>query len=189
MRMNKRRCRWRFRRGDFPIAFLVDAGAEIPLLRALLDYKGRAALRARLGDGLVRRREIAVRIPAATVEDAPCPASLRCAAPDKFALVAFRAFDPQRDRARVLALRIILAAHEISEAARATQQNAFVQRAFFVEHHVRLQRFSSAAGKAPRCFAIRVARAREERAKAPALDRHFLAAVVAINYAALAFAV
>ena len=40
-------------RGHFPIALFVDASAEIPLLRPLLDNKRRPALRARLGNRLV----------------------------------------------------------------------------------------------------------------------------------------
>src|SRR5579863_364048 len=116
--MNERR-RWRrLRCCHFPIALLIDARAEIPLFRPLLDHKRRSALRARLGNRLVRRRKIAIWIAAASVENPPAASSLGSAAPHKLTLVALRAFDPQRDRPRVFALRIILAADKISVAAR-----------------------------------------------------------------------
>lgn len=108
-------------RGHFPIAIFADASAEIPLLGPLLDDERRAALRARLGNGFKRCCEIAIRVTAAAIKNSAAPSSFRGAAPDKLSFIALRAFDSQRDRARVLALRIILAADEIPVPARASQ--------------------------------------------------------------------
>src|ERR1700683_5424975 len=189
LRMNKRRRRRWFRCGDFPIAAFADAGPEVSLLGALRDDKRRSALRARLANGLMRRREVAIRVAAATVENPSPPAALRCPAPDKFPLVALRAFDTQCDWPRVFALRIVLAPDEIAKPTRATQQHATVGGALFIQNHVGLQRLLGARRQTPRRFAIRVARAGKKRPEAPALDGHFLPAIVAVNDAALAFAV
>ena len=108
--MHERR---RLRRSHFPIAAFADASSEIALLGSLFDNERRAAFRTRLSNWLVRSGEVAIRISAATVENSAAPSSLGRAAPDEFSLIALRAFDPQRDRTRVLALRIILAADEI----------------------------------------------------------------------------
>src|SRR3984885_8562478 len=189
LRMNKRRRRRRFRCGDFPIAILADAGPEVSLLGTLLDDKRSSALRARLGNGLMRSREVAIRVAAATVEDPSPPTALRCPAPDKFPFVALWAFNAQCDWPRVFALRIVLAADEIAKPTRATQQHATVGGAFFIQNHVGLQRLLGACRQTPRRFAIRVSGARKKRPEAPALDGHFLPAIVAVNDAALAFAV
>jgi hypothetical protein len=80
LRLGRRRRSYgggRLRSFDFPIAILAQAGAEVAALRALLDDKGGAALRARFGDRLVRRGEIAIGVAAATVEDVAATASLR----------------------------------------------------------------------------------------------------------------
>src|ERR1700723_2806549 len=189
LRMNKRRRRRWFRRGDFPIAIFADAGPEISLFGALLDDKRSSALRARLGNGLMRRREVAIRVAAATVENPPPTTALRGPAPDKFPLVALRAFDAQRDWPRVFALRIVLAADEIAKATRAAQQYTTVGGTLFIQNHVGLQRLLGAGRQTPGRLAIRVARTRKERPEASALDGHFLPAIVAVNDAALAFAV
>src|SRR6185437_16630832 len=131
--MDKRRG---LRRGHFPIAIFPDAGAEIPLLGPLLDDKRRTALRARLGNRLKRSSEIAVRITAAAIKNPAAPSSLRGAASDKLSFIALRALNPQRDRARVLALRIILAADEIAEASRPADQLPAVVRTLFADGNV-----------------------------------------------------
>src|SRR5271166_942305 len=56
-------------RGDFPVAAILNTRAKIAELGALFDDVGRAALRAGLVDGLVRRSEIAIGVAAAAVED------------------------------------------------------------------------------------------------------------------------
>src|SRR6185437_4748337 len=129
----------RFRRGHFPIALFVDARAEITLLGPLFDNKRRAAFRARLGNRFVRRREIALGIAAAAIKNSPGTASLGSAAPHKLAFITFRAFDSQRDRTRVLALRIILAANKIAEAPGAANQLPTVLRTLFADRNVGLQ--------------------------------------------------
>ena len=58
----------RLRRFNLPIASLFDARAEAAGLCTLLDDKRRAALGARLVDGLVRGGEIAIGITAAALE-------------------------------------------------------------------------------------------------------------------------
>lgn len=112
---------------------------------ALLDYEWRAAFRARLVDGFVRRGEIAIGIAAAAVENASGAAAAGNAAAHEFAFIAFRAFDAESDGARVLALRIIRAADEIAEAALAAEKLGIVERAFFVERDVRLAGHARAA--------------------------------------------
>ena len=62
----------------------------------------------------------------------------------------------------------------------APQQLIVARWAFFIERNVRLARFLRALHKAARRFAIRISRARKERAETAALDDHFFAAVVAI---------
>ena len=115
----------------FPIAAIFDARPEDALFGALFDDEWRSALRAGLVDRLVRRSEIAIRVAAATVENAPCAAAFRSAATHKFAFVALRAFDAERNRAGVFALRIILAADEIAEASLSAEQERIVERALF----------------------------------------------------------
>ena len=128
----------------------------------------------------MRRGEIAIGIAAAAVENAAGAASARNTAAHEFAFVAFRAFDAERDGACVLALRIIGAADEIAEAALAAEKLRVVERAFFVERNVRLARDARATHQAARRFAIGITLAREKNAETPALDDHFLAAIVAI---------
>src|SRR5271155_3879790 len=167
-------------RFNFPIAAFFDAGAEISLFGVFFNDEWGGAFRARLVERLVRRGEIAIGIAAAAVENAAGAASARNAAAHKFAFVALRALDAERDGPRVLALRIIRAADEIAEAALAAQQLRVVQRAFFIERNIGLARDARPAHQTARGFAIRVALAREKHAEAPALDDHFLAAIIAI---------
>src|SRR5260370_41657628 len=77
------------------VAAFFQATAHYADLGLLLHDERRAALRARLGQRHMRRREIAIGIPRAAVEDAwpPAPALAGAAAPHEFALIAFRAFD------------------------------------------------------------------------------------------------
>ena len=122
--------------GDFPIAAILDAGAEVALLRALLDDERRAALRTWLVDGLVRSGEIAVWITAAAVENSATAFAARGAATDKFAFVALGAFDAERDRPRVLAFRIAGAADEFAEAAVLLDEAVAAESAFFIERFI-----------------------------------------------------
>ena len=69
-------CHWSFRNGRFPVATFLYAGAHSSVLAALLDDERRAAFRARLGDGQVRRGEIAIGIVVAAVENPARAASL-----------------------------------------------------------------------------------------------------------------
>src|SRR5216683_6300097 len=130
----------------------------------------------------MRRREIAVGIPRAAVENARTPPpALACAAPPhKFALIAFRAFDAHGDRPRVLALGISGAADELAKAPVLLHQTVAAQRALFLEWLVGLVRDARSRHQPPGGFAIGIPGAREESAKSSALDGHFLAAVVAI---------
>ena len=133
-------------RGHFPIAVLSDARPEIALLGPLLDDKRRAALRARLGNWLVWSCKIAIGIAAATIKNPPGAAPLGTAAPHEFPFIAFRTLDPQRDRTRVLALRIILAADKIAEASRAANQFPAIIWTFFADGNIGLQRLLRSAG-------------------------------------------
>src|SRR6266702_441843 len=102
------------------------------------------------------------------------------AAAHEFALIAFRTFDPQGDRARVLALRIAGAANEFAVPAVLFHQAFAAERALFIERFVGLARLARAFHEAARGLAIRVARAGQERTEAPALDGHLPAAVLAV---------
>src|SRR5215471_1749822 len=101
----------------FPVAAFLDARAHSADLGILLDDEIRPALRAGLGNGHVRCGEIAVGIARAAVKHARPPAASGAAATNEFALVAFGAFNPQRDRPRVLALWIRRASDEFTVAA------------------------------------------------------------------------
>ena len=94
--------------------------------------------------------------------------------------MAFRAFDAQGDRPRVLAFRITRAADEFAEAAVFFHQPAFACRTLFIQRLIRLPRDARAFHQPPRGLTIRISRAGEEHAEAAALDGHFLAAIVAI---------
>jgi len=150
------------------------------LLSALLHDEGRAALGTRFVNRLVRRGEIAIRIAAAAIENAAGAAAARNSAPYKFTFIAFRALDSQRDGSRVFALWIIRATDEIAEAARPAQELRIVQRAFFIERNIRLARDACAFHQSSRGFTIGITFAREKHAEAPALNHHFLAAIVAV---------
>src|SRR5439155_10158296 len=138
-----------------------------------------AALRAWFGEGLDRSREVPIGIARATVKNSRAPASGDAAATDKFAFDTLRAFDAERDRPRVLALWIAGATDKFAETPVLLDEAFAARRAFFVERLIGLPCGARAFDKAPRRFAIRVTRAREEYAEAAALDRHFLATVVA----------
>jgi len=83
----------RFRHRRFPIATFLDATSDGAKFAALLNDKCRAAFRAWLGNGQVRRRKIAFRIFIATVERAP--AAFLGNSFHQFAGLALRAFDSQ----------------------------------------------------------------------------------------------
>ena len=105
-------------------------------------------------------------IAAAAVENAAAPASSRGAAADEFAFVALRALDAQRDRARVLALRIFLAADEFAEAAVPPQQLPLPHVGHFSSSGTSgCVRFLRACHQPPRGLAIRIAGAREEQCR------------------------
>src|SRR6266852_5335387 len=130
----------------------------------------------------MRRREIAVGIARAAVENARTPPpALACAAPPhEFAFIAFRAFDAHGDRPRVLALRISGAADELAKAPVLLHQSVAAEGALFIQQFVRLVSDARARHQPPRGLAIGIPGACEESAKSSALDGHFLAAVVAI---------
>src|ERR1700678_114010 len=125
---------------NFPVAAFLDARAEVALLGALLDDERGAALRARFVDRFVRRSVVTIGVAAAAVENTPSSASLRCAAAHELTFVALRAFDAERDWARVFAFRIVLATDEIAEATLASKQRRFIEWTLFIENHVRLAR-------------------------------------------------
>jgi hypothetical protein len=152
-------CRRWLGRGNLPIAVFPDAGTEAALLGALLDDERRTALRARFVDGFVRRCEIAIGVAAAAKENASPPAPLGRSSADEFSLVALRAFDAHRNRARILALWIILAADEIAKAALATQQFAFgAGRALFSDGDIGRFGLLRTANQTACGFAVRITR-------------------------------
>src|SRR5580704_724676 len=165
-----------------PVAAFFQAGVDCADLCFLLDDERRAALGARFGEGHVRRREIAIGIARAAVEDAGTAATAfsGAAAADEFALHALGTLDAHGDRARVFALRIAGAADEFAEAAVFFDQAVAAERALFIEQLVRLVRYASALDQAPRGLAVRIALASQENTETAALDGHFLAAIVAI---------
>ncbi len=151
-------------------------------LGPLLDDERRAALRARLRDRHVRGGEIAIRVTGTTVENtrASAAAFAGAAAADEFSFVALRAFDAHGYGPRVLALRIAGASDEFTEAAVFFHQPIAAERAFLIQRLIRLVRNARALNQAARRLAVRITGAGEERAEAPALDSHLLAAIVAI---------
>src|SRR5229473_1978142 len=83
-----------------PIAPFLQARAHHANLRFLFNDKRCAALRARLSDGHVWRREVAIRIARASIENSRTSASAftGAATPNEFSFVALRAFDAHGDR-------------------------------------------------------------------------------------------
>src|SRR6266849_1680059 len=130
----------------------------------------------------MRRREIAIGIPRAAVENARTPPpALACAAPPhEFTLIAFRAFDAHGDRPRVLTLRISGATDELAKAPVLLHQSVATQRTLFLEQLVRLVCDARSRHQPPRGLAIGIACACQKCAKSSALNRHFLAAIVAV---------
>src|SRR5229473_2086030 len=165
-----------------PVAAFFQAGVYCADLAAFLDDERCSALRARLGDGHVRRSEIAIRITRAAVEHArPATAAFaRAPAAHEFSFVAFRAFDAHGDWARVLALRVSRAADEFAEAAVFFHQPVTAECAFLIKRLIRLMRDARTLNQAPRGLAVRVSGTGQEGAEAPPLDGHLLAAIVAI---------
>src|SRR5579864_1324927 len=102
---------------DLPIAAFPGARTKCAVLGTFEHDKGRAAFRTWFGKRLVRRREIAIGITAATIKNSATPASLGRAAADEFAFAAFGTFDSESDGPRVFAFRIFRAADEFAEAA------------------------------------------------------------------------
>ncbi len=142
----------------------------------------RATLGAWLGNGHERRREIAIRIARAAVEDTRTAAasSSGTAAPNEFALNTLRTFDAHGDGARVFALGISGAADKFAEAAVLFDEAVAAKRALFVEQLVGLHGFASTLDKTASGLAIRICRASQKRSEPAGLDDHFFAAVVAI---------
>src|SRR6266436_3611962 len=130
----------------------------------------------------MRARVIAVRIPRAPIKNAWTPASTfaRAAAPHEFALIALRAFDAHGDRPRVLALRISGTTDELTKASVLLHQAIAAQRTLLIEQFIRFVRDARSLHQSTRGLAIGIPGARQKCAKAPALDGHFLAAVIAI---------
>ena len=126
------------------------------------------------------RGEVAIGIARAAIENARSATATGAAAADKFSFVALGAFDAERDRPRVLAFWIPSAANEFAVAAVFFDQALAARRAFFIQRLVWLERNARALYQAACGFAIGIAGAGEEGAKAAALDGHFLAAIVAI---------
>src|ERR1700741_4917703 len=96
--------RFRFGSKLFPVAALFQASSHGADFGFFLDDEWSAAFGARLGDGHVRRGEIAIGITRTAVEDARTAAATSAAATDEFAFVALGTFDAHGDRARVFAL-------------------------------------------------------------------------------------
>src|SRR5580692_4778309 len=176
------RCRLLFRRQFLPIAPFLQARMHRPNLGLFLHDERRPALRARFRDGHKRRREIAIRIPRASVKHAKSSASAfaHASAFHKFAFHALRALDAHGDRPCVLALGVSRAADERAESPVLLHQAISVQRALLFQWFVRLQRNSRALHHAPRGLAIGIAGARQKRSKSPALDRHLFPAIFAV---------
>ena len=165
-------------RRDFPVAVFFQAGAHDAGLAPFLDDEGRAAFRAGLGERPVRRREIALRITVASVEDAH--AALLRAAFQQLPGAALWTRNAQRLRADEFAFGIGRAAGEFAVAPVPADELRAAVRALFVQQLVRLTRHARAFDQAARRLALRIAFAREENAEAAALDDHLLAAVIAI---------
>src|SRR5216684_9330679 len=177
------RLRWhRVCHHGLPVAAFLQATAHRANLGFLFDDERRAALRTRLRERHVRRGEIAIRVARAAVENARAPATALAgaAAAHELTFIALRAFDAQGDGARVFALGIAGATDELAEAPVLFYQAVAAQRALFLERLVGLVGDARSCDQAPRGFAIGIPGAGEKRAKAAALDGHFLAAVVAI---------
>src|SRR5258708_19538239 len=130
----------------------------------------------------MRRREIAVGIPRAAVENARTPPpALACAAPPhKFALIAFRAFDAHGDRPRVLALRISGAADELAKAPVLFHQSVAAERTLFIQQLVRLVSHARARHQPPRGLATGRPRTCKASLKSSALFPLFLPTLISL---------
>ena len=125
----------------------------------------------------MRRREIAIGIFVAPVEDAPAslPRNPLC----KLAGFALWTLDAQGLRADELAFRISGTAGEFAVLAVLLHQLRTAFGAFFVQEFVGLKGFARACFQAARRLAIRISRAGQEHSPAAALDDHFAPAIVA----------
>src|SRR5713226_613544 len=183
-----------FRKFCFPAAAFLEAGAHGAqhrgslgaFLAALLDDEWRAALGARLGDGLVGGGEVALGIAVAAVEDAA--AALLGHALDQFPGAALRAGDAQGLRADVSALGVAGAADELSIAPVLFDKLRATVRTLLIERLVGLAGLARSVDQPARGLTFRVTGAGQERPEAAALDGHFFAAVVAILDGAFALA-
>src|SRR5438045_2537562 len=134
--------RLRVRNHGFPVATLLYASPHHPNFGLLLHDKRRAAFRARLRERHMRRGEVTIGIPRATVENSrSSTATLSGAsATHKFAFIALRAFDAHGDGPRVLAFRVAGASDELTEAAVFLDQAVRALRALLIQWLVRLMR-------------------------------------------------
>src|ERR1035437_1807853 len=127
----------------------------------------------------MRRREVALGILVAAVEDA-APAAFPGHALDQFAGLALRTLDAERLRTDELALRVSGAADELAVLAVLLDQLRAALGAFFVEQLIGLVGAARASHQAARRLAFRIPGAGQEGSPAAALDHHFSPAVIAI---------
>src|SRR5262249_10977860 len=115
-------------------AALEAAQRESLLLGLLLDQERGLAGRARRGPRPIPRRELALRIPIASVEGLAAPR----AALGQLALLAFRALDAERHRLGELALRPPAARNEPAVRTVAHHQRRPAQVALAFDRHRQL---------------------------------------------------
>src|ERR1043165_3027640 len=155
-------------------AALGDADARRAALGRRLKHEGRVALRADFRDRLVPVDRVALRVLRAAVEDFP---ALRLLHDDLAAAARARARHARRLALDVLARRIVRARRELAVRPMATHKLCAVNRAgLTLNGHGRGRDRAGLLRDAANVSALRITRAAEEGAKAPALHRHRLAA-------------
>src|SRR5882762_39547 len=122
---------------SFPITTFFQAGADSAHLTTLLDDEWSPALRARLGNWQMWRREIARGILVAAVEDTP--AAFLGHAFDQLTGLALQTLNAESLRADELALRVGGAADEFAILSVLLDQLRIALGTFFVEQLIGLE--------------------------------------------------
>src|SRR5215470_460050 len=157
------------------IALLVGAGDHRPGFQVLLDQESISAAWALLVDRLVRGSELALRVVRTAIERV----ALACFLLHQIAVFAIRALHTDEVLLHEFTIRISGAGSEFAVTTVADHQIASALRAWLVERNIG---YALALIEAARGLAIRITRARHELAKAPALENHHAAAVLAILF-------
>src|SRR5450755_2996129 len=152
---------------------VVGTNEKDAILQGLLQQIGAIAIGARLSHWLECRGELALRVVGAAVKEISTAGLLF----GDVAILTHRALHSNEVLLDVLAFWIAAARYELAEAAVPDQQIASALRTLFVERNVG---HLLPLIETPRCLAVRISRTSHELPKAPALEHHRTATVLAV---------